>query len=485
MKSSIISWVAAGCLLAMLSAGRGIAATAEDFGYGNLTVNNAPVSGRIPLLLVFFELSTDGNGRQPLVANATTTFDMLFFNFFNVPSVNGYFLENSYGTFSWERAGLIGPAVFDDVETSILDAHQSVDGSDGVIRRGLDCGAGIAYALGLIAEKTGYNFAQWDANGDGTIQQRELSIMLIGNNGQDSALNRPIGAAGAGLAIPGQNVTLRGVAAEADHRASFMSIAHELSHSLGTKDMYANNCRSSGLTLMSCSIYGVNDDRRIVHLDPWHKMRLGWLRPRIFNLTSGRIATAAASQINSPNGPVILYDPAKGTSEFFMVEFRNNQIAGAHHDINIGDPSQATPLTAATNGMAVWHIAAGNPPAYHEGAPDLTLGNSTLWKWQATPLLRWSDGSSTATRLNPIAIVSDGRELIFEWTTASDTWVDFPFAGFENGTFANPFNTIAEAANAVSHGGTIKIKTGATGERPSLAKRLTLQAIGGPVTIGQ
>jgi hypothetical protein len=280
-------------------------------------------------------------------------------------------------------------------------------------------------------------------------------------------------------------VTLRGVAASADHRASFMSITHELSHSLGTVDLYANNCRSSGLTLMSCTIFATDDDRRTYHLDPWHKMRLGWLRPRIFTLGSGGVATVAASQINSPNTPVILHDPAKGTSEYFLVEFRNNQIAGADHDIHIGDLSQPTPITGANNGMAIWHIAAGNPPAYHEGAPDLTLGNSALWNGQATPLLRWRDGSLTATRLNPIVIVSEGRELIFTWTTAADTWVDFSYTGFENGSFANPFNTIAEAAGAASLGGTLKIKAGTTSERPNLTKQLTLEAVGGPVTIGQ
>ena len=363
MKIFTIVGIAVIGILAAYSPARGRAATAEDFGYGNLTVNGAAVTGRIPLLLAFFELSTDGGPRQSLISNATGLFDTLFFNIFIVPSVNGYFLENSYGEFSWERAGLIGPAVFDDLETSILDAHRSEDDGDGVIRKGLDCGAGIAHALERIAAKTGYNFAQWDANADGTIQQNELSIVLIGNNGERSAANRPIGAAGAGLAIPGQNVTLRGKVASVDHRASFMSVSHELSHSLGTVDLYADNCRSSGLTLMSCTIFATDDDRRTYHLDPWHKMRLGWLRPRIFSLSSSGIATVAASQINSPNTPVILYDPAKGTSEYFMVEFRNNQIAGADHDIHIGDPSQPTPITGATHGMAIWHVAAGNPPA--------------------------------------------------------------------------------------------------------------------------
>ena len=462
------------------------AVTAEDFGFGNLTVNGNAVAGRIPLLIAVFELSTNGNGRQSLISNATGTFDTLFFNFFAVPSVNGYFLENSYGTFSWERAAVIGPITLDANETATLDAQNSIDNpAENVRRFGLDCGAGTAYLLGRIAAKTGYNFAQWDANGDGSIQQQELSIVVVGNNGQRSAANRPIGAAGAGLAIPGQNVTVRGKIASVDHRASFMSICHELSHSLGTVDLYQNNCRSAGLTLMSCTIFGVDDDRRTYHLDPWHKMRLGWLRPRIFSLGSGGVVTVAASQIGSLNTPVILYDPVKGMSEYFMVEFRNNQVAGADHDINITDPGNPAPFTGVAMGMALWHIAPGNPPAYHEGAPNLALGNSTLWNGQMTPYLRWADGSVTSTRVNPMAIISDGRELILEWISDGEMWVDFFYFGFENGTFQNPFNTLAEGVSAAAHGGTLKIKAGATAERPTITKRLTVQAIGGPVTIGQ
>jgi hypothetical protein len=189
--------------------------------------------------------------------------------------------------------------------------------------------------------------------------------------------------------------------------------------------------------------------------------------------------------MNSPNTPVILYDPVRGINEYFIVEFRNNQVAGAHHDINATDPGNPTPFTGAATGMALWHIAAGNPPAYHEGAPSLAFGNSTLWNGQMTPFLGWADGSVTATRVNPIAIVFEGRELILEWISGGETWVDFLYFGLENGTFQNPFNTLAEGVNAAPHGGTVNIKSGATGEPSTISKRLSLQAVGGPVTIGQ
>jgi M6 family metalloprotease-like protein len=484
------------------------AATPEEFGFGVLKANGQPVVGTIPLLVIVYELSTsgtapDGSVRVPLVPNLTTSMDQLVFNFFSFPSVNGYFLENSYAAFSWQRAGVLGPVILNATETATLFTQQSDDDGDGKNEGPLDSRAGFQYLLGLVAAKTQYNFAQWDSNGDGSITQDELSVMVIGNNSHigppgtstsRAGANRPIGNTLLAWAVPGQNVTLQSKIASLDQHASFMTITHELSHSLGTQDLYGNDgaggaaCFSSGLTLMTCSIFAVDDDRRTYHLDPWHKMRLGWLRPRIFTLGTGGVATVAASQIISPETPVILYDPAKGMSEYFIVEFRNNRIsAGADHDANVTGDSTPTPFTGAAAGMAVWHVDLNLPlsPTFHEGSPNNQMGGTNLWN-QMTQLLRWSDGTQTATRLNPIATLNGGRELVFEWLTASDTWVDFQYNGTESGTFGQPFNTLSEAANAATHGGTVKFKTGgSSSESLTLSKRLDLQALGGPVTIGQ
>jgi hypothetical protein len=63
--------------------------------------------------------------------------------------------------------------------------------------------------------------------------------------------------------------------------------------------------------------------------------------------------------------------------------------------------------------------------------------------------------------------------------------VDFRYVGVENGSLATPFNTVAEGMAAATHGGTLSIKAGVSSERPSFTKRLNVQAVGGPVTIGQ
>jgi hypothetical protein len=69
----------------------------------------------------------------------------------------------------------------------------------------------------------------------------------------------------------------------------------------------------------------------------------------------------------------------------------------------------------------------------------------------------------------------------------SPIWVDFGFNGSpKNGTSANPYSTIADGVTHVSVGGTIFIKgPNSTPATITIDKPMTIQASGGPVTIGQ
>jgi hypothetical protein len=66
-----------------------------------------------------------------------------------------------------------------------------------------------------------------------------------------------------------------------------------------------------------------------------------------------------------------------------------------------------------------------------------------------------------------------------------ETWANFAHQGIENGTQLFPFNTLIEGVEAVSPGGTLKLQTSTSAERLTITKPLTLEAVGGPVTIGQ
>ncbi|MHC4478516.1 MAG: clostripain-related cysteine peptidase [Planctomycetota bacterium] len=63
-------------------------------------------------------------------------------------------------------------------------------------------------------------------------------------------------------------------------------------------------------------------------------------------------------------------------------------------------------------------------------------------------------------------------------------WVEFSYVGTENGSFDQPYNTLAEAVTAATGGETICIKSGSTSEIITITKPVTLRACGGTVIIG-
>jgi hypothetical protein len=106
-----------------------------------------------------------------------------------------------------------------------------------------------------------------------------------------------------------------------------------------------------------------------------------------------------------PDAPVILYDPARGATEYFMLEYRANaNMRGLHYDENVAD-----------NGLVIWHVkqdgskrpvqilgtnGSYDNTMYAEGAPDFVRGGNIAWRSGAvTPSLRWLDGTSTQIRL--------------------------------------------------------------------------------------
>ena len=317
-----------GALLLLCFQGAAGAATLQDFGYQHMTVNGQLPIGHRPLLLVLVNFA-DGK----TFTNSPSYYDDLVFNLFRVPSVNGYFSAISNGRFFWSRAGMIGPLALSAPESSGAYNDENLWASNIVWRAMTD-----AIASGL------FNFADYDANHDGHVTNDELEILAVTNNGDTGGSTR--GAAGLCVRPAGSAVDWCGRLALADHASGLATKCHELSHTLGTEDLYgaAGTCKSANVTLMSCT--GQYANETIFYLDPWHRMQLGWCEPRIRSLTAGGIETINAAQVLDPNAPIILYDPAVGTSEFFMLEYRTHlSPGGPGYDANV-----------ASDGLAVWHV---------------------------------------------------------------------------------------------------------------------------------
>ncbi len=459
--------------------------TLEDFGHQKMKINGTLAVGARPTLVILLDLADTGS-----FAHSNSYYDNLVFNVFNtnsagLRSVNGFMLVNSHARFSLARAGagLIGP-----LKLPAAERTQAL--TNDTMRSGFTIQA---------AWTAGFNFAQFDSNGDGRITHDELLVLIFNNLTQDDSgaarWANPSGIHGADFTPPDSPVSFGIMVGLMTQRVSFATLCHEFTHVLGTRDLYGGLngetvCYNYQYTLMSCTITRA-DDMVSFGLDAWHKLQLGWVDPRIRLLSTGGVETTAAAQsVAATDAPVILYDPARGSKEFFLVEYRTrNSPGGAGYEDDL--PS---------NGLAIWHVvhdannnlfqfANGIPSVRLYGPPDLQPGTGPNLLWNnnvTTPLLTWADGTATSTKINVKPFNSGDGSVAFEWFTPSETWVEFQYSGVEQGSFAQPFNTLAEAVNAASHGGIVRFKrSGSSAEALTISKRLDFQASGGAVTIGR
>jgi M6 family metalloprotease-like protein len=340
--------------LSLLGSG---AATLNEFGYQLLKVNGKSALGQRPLLIIL----ADYQGGQSW-AHGATYYDDLIFNQSRTQNVVGYFLEQSNGRFTWQRAGL--------VRVSLTDLSLRPDNPKGIA------------AILSAALSSGFNFAAYDVNHDGIVTHDELHMIVFDNFEQTGGATRWGNPSGqdlpADIRVSGVSVGLRSRVSALDHQANFSTVCHELSHPLGTLDLYGapGLCVGYQLTLMSCTIDKVPDGTNICHLDPWHKLALGWIEPRILSTREFGTAALQAQQMLRPDGSILLYDPARnplGPLEYFLLEFRSPRSAnGSGYDANV-----------ASRGLAIWHVQLlGNGfPAVTTGISQSVFPGETGWKW--------------------------------------------------------------------------------------------------------
>jgi M6 family metalloprotease-like protein len=376
---------------------------ATAFGF-----NNMRAAGTRPLLVVLLQDSTLGN-----LAHDAAFYDRLVFGPVaggdpGAASVLAYFAEVSNGNFIWTRAGVVGPLSMDLSRAT----------------------GGTLRSIGVQAagEAGGFDYSRLDRNRNGTVAADELGVLVISNRG---------GAQTGFHTVNVRGMTVSVEVTDSGDRPDLMTTCHELTHQLGAIDLYgrwnknppgqppASDCLNAGITLMSCT-GGTFDGRQSVHLDAWHKMQLGWARPQVRDLRAGGTASLVAQQIppiRAPGdkGPLLLYDPARGTREFFLLEYRTRTRGG--YDANV-----------ASTGLAIWHVvqdgnkqpilipSADDPNAkvyalFNRGAPNWVRAGSTLYNASHGVIrMRWLDGSDSGIRLEVGASSNDGTLLPVKWS---------------------------------------------------------------------
>ncbi len=89
----------------------------------------------------------------------------------------------------------------------------------------------------------------------------------------------------------------------------------------------------------------------------------------------------------------------------------------------------------------------------------------------------------TGGHVGPFPDLRAALELTDE--LALGVWVNFSHSGTENGSFRNPYNTLAEGVIAAPVGGYVNVIAGQTNETITITKAIEIINWGGTVTIGQ
>ncbi|QKZ21718.1 peptidoglycan-binding protein [Streptomyces chartreusis] len=315
----------------------------------------------------YFKLTTGGPTSPPF-----STRDPV-----NPASLFEYFLENSNNRF------VLGPALLGNVQLGPTPSND------------ISAEQQFADVLRLFYDESKVNvLVGGDINEDGQVGPDEQCVLIVRNITGAWPLNRvnnPVT-----FALQPRDETLVTRCAGVGPTTPFYQIAHEMSHSLGTVDLYDSgvlppNANNMLLTLMGAYSF-TSDDQGTVHLDIWHKLALGWAEPRIFDLSvhgETHVDTTA-------DGAVLLWHPTREAREYFLIERRGPALPGRKYDASFPD-----------DGVLIWRVQGGMPT--HLGAPYLTPGGPGVWHvGQKTPLLIWNDGDLTRVQIS-VTEADDGK----------------------------------------------------------------------------
>lgn len=326
------------------------APTLADFGH-----NSQPVRGQRPLLVVL----VDGTDTQITDSRGAAYWeDMLWGRSSFSPgtdprSVGTMFRAASRGFFNFTRVGSVRvryPAAF----TSITDPGAY----DRTVSQ-LTMQAMVA--AGLPAMES------FDRNGDGTVDETELTVVRVANTPTARAAAQTRAHA---VALTGttRSFTYAGATVNADQEIDANGIAHELFHSLGFPDhIYGPGATLNQRASFMAASYSAATSPGPIGLDPHHRMRAGWIAPELIKIGSANSRGQVSYGIGS-GGLALFYGDTRCTDEFFLAEYRSPNVA-------LGGTA-ATDSGAFANGVVMWSVkrAPGSFAPYEFNWPPPILG---------------------------------------------------------------------------------------------------------------
>jgi len=318
-------------------------------------------------------------------------------------SLVNYYREVSGGKFTWSRAGMVGP----------LGAQVKGKPTSEIVR----------LAIESAATEGGFDFKPFDINRDGRIATQGLAVLVITNMPVPGRHWEDFSPANRSITVPGQGVAFAGRAAVVGENDGFATLTRQVFRLLAPEavdlDGWPQKCfgLNAGRSLMAAANTG--NPALTMHLDPWHKMVVGWVEPRIVPIGQAGKALLAAQHVSATESeskrPILLFDPQRGPREFFLLEYRTHSEFGFDQAVvNPGLVIWQVALDGANRPFAVpadrpncKGEALSVPSLFVRGGPNWLLGGNRAYASGDGPVsLRWLDGRDsgvfvTTTANNP------------------------------------------------------------------------------------
>lgn len=212
----------------------------------------------------------------------------------------------------------------------------------------------------LTAADPSFDFHSRDTNLNNRIDPDELLVAIVRpqNSPYGTTRSTSLSLDGVGTALGVHVSDLYLSALTANRTWSVGLIAHEFSHSLNAaQDIYSPCPPETNAGSFSVMSWHGN----ATHLDPWHKLKSGFVTPDAIAIPAWTTQTLSLPAVERGNHEVtVLYDPARGDKEYFVIEARLG---------SDGTPTYDQPLG---NNLVVWHVIedAATRNAFPFPAPD-------------------------------------------------------------------------------------------------------------------
>lgn len=327
--------------------------------------------------------------------------------FFGPSGVNDFFRASSFGKFGVTPAAESSGTANDGVVVVDMNMTMAEVNEGGEEKRG---------RRAIVAADPWVNYASFNRNGDDKIGDDELLIMMIQEHETYNCGGTRLVENGAKL----DNVDLGSGRQHSFGGSRFtnrITHIHELSHHAfdhADHDYIAGTLDVTGPT---CS----STDDGFWDYNSWHKLHLGWKTPTVV-VKDGYYTV---SRWDETGQAYLLYDPDRGTNDYFLVENRT-KTAGSYD------------ADAADRGLVIWRAEEGrfgmNGPrgAYQlirpiGGLPpksDPPYGGTAMDAWDPSDVINntpqramtetWGDGTGAKVAVRAIGPASDTIRAYFD-----------------------------------------------------------------------